>query len=83
MARTILADQFGCLPAEQDDVAAFIGDSPNDEPMFAAFPLSVGVNNVLCFTNQIKHHPKFVTKGRSGDGFLEFAERLLAARLGA
>nr|WP_269933554.1 HAD-IIB family hydrolase [Aminobacter sp. HY435] len=82
MSRAVLADEFSCPPTEQSAVVAFTGDSPNDEPMFGAFPLSIGVANVLDFNSQIADKPKFVTDGHSGDGFVEFAERLLAAKLG-
>lgn len=56
----------------------FCGDSPNDEPMFEFFKNSVGVNNVLGFEDRLKNFPKFVTKGRSGAGFVEAADALLA-----
>lgn len=58
----------------------FIGDSPNDEPMFQFFPLSVGVANIQSQLHRIKHKPAFVTPSRGGDGFVEMADRLLAVR---
>ncbi|MET0605621.1 MAG: HAD-IIB family hydrolase [Beijerinckiaceae bacterium] len=58
----------------------FVGDSPNDEPMFGAFSLSVGVANIRRFADRLLSNPKFVTVASSGDGFVELAERLLAAR---
>jgi len=55
----------------------FIGDSPNDEPLFAAFDMSVGVSNLTPFLDRIQSPPKWITNGESGNGFVEFAEKLL------
>ncbi|MGG5808555.1 HAD-IIB family hydrolase [Falsiroseomonas sp. CW058] len=59
---------------------AFIGDSPNDAPMFARVPLSVGVANIRPFLSAIAAPPAFVTRGEGGAGFVEFAEAVLQAR---
>ena len=61
---------------------AFVGDSPNDEPMFGFFDCSVGVANVRDFT-AIRALPRYVTQGRGGSGFAEFADYLIRARAGA
>lgn len=58
----------------------FVGDSPNDSPMFAFFPYSVGVANVRDFNETELEQPAFVTKQRGGAGFVEVAELLLASR---
>ncbi len=55
----------------------YIGDSPNDEPMFEAFERSVGVANIQKFQSQIKHLPKWVTLSESGAGFCEVVDRLI------
>jgi hypothetical protein len=55
----------------------FAGDSPNDEPMFAYFPNSVGVANLANFIDRLKSPPTWVTAKPSGEGFREMAERLL------
>ena len=60
------------------DGCVFVGDSPNDQPMFAAFPVSVGVANVRRFWNDLQDKPRFVTKGESGAGFAELVRALLA-----
>jgi HAD superfamily hydrolase (TIGR01484 family) len=54
----------------------FAGDSPNDEPMFAAFEESVGVANVRKFLSQMKHPPKYITSQEMGAGFSELARFL-------
>ncbi|WP_372622263.1 HAD family hydrolase [Falsiroseomonas sp.] len=68
-------------PLEQAlDRAAFLGDSPNDAPLFAALPLSVGVANIAPFLPGIAAAPAYVTAGAGGAGFVEFADAVLAAR---
>jgi HAD superfamily hydrolase (TIGR01484 family) len=68
-------------PLEQAlDRAAFLGDSPNDAPLFAAVPLSVGVANIAPFLPGIAAPPAYVTAGAGGAGFVEFAEAVLKAR---
>jgi HAD superfamily hydrolase (TIGR01484 family) len=55
----------------------FVGDSPNDQPMFAAFAVSVGVANVRRFWGDLAHKPRFVTRGHSGRGFAELVGALV------
>ena len=62
------------------DRVAYLGDSPNDAPLFAAVPLSVGVANIAPFLPGLADPPAFVTRGAGGAGFVEFADALLAAR---
>lgn len=62
------------------DRVAFIGDSPNDAPMFARLPLSVGVANIRPFLPGLAAPPAYVTRAEGGAGFVEFAEAVLAAR---
>lgn len=62
------------------DCVVFSGDSPNDEPMFKYFPMSVGVANVNDVAHLIASKPAYITTKKSGDGFVELAERLLALR---
>jgi len=57
----------------------FIGDSPNDAPMFAFFENAVGVANVRDCSDRLTTAPAYVTKARGGAGFVEMAEWLLAA----
>lgn len=58
----------------------FVGDSPNDAPMFSAFENSVGVANVRAFADRMDHLPAWVTSKAGGAGFAELADRLLGAR---
>jgi HAD superfamily hydrolase (TIGR01484 family) len=80
MARTLLRDEFGIDVDAERDRFIFIGDSPNDAPMFEHFPYSVGVANVRAFGGRIATPPAYVTERESGAGFAELAAHLLAAR---
>lgn len=78
MVRRCLDEVFGQDLDAINDRCVFVGDSPNDQPMFRHFRHSVGVANVRDFA--LDHPPAWVTASRSAQGFLELAERLLAAR---
>jgi len=56
---------------------AFFGDSQNDEPMFQAFPFSVGVRNVERFLDRLVHKPAWITEASGGDGFVEGVRALI------
>jgi HAD superfamily hydrolase (TIGR01484 family) len=56
----------------------FFGDSPNDEPMFAYFPVSCGVANVRPFVSAMKHLPAYVAAHESGLGFAEAVDHFLS-----
>lgn len=56
----------------------FIGDSPNDVPMFRFFPYSVGVANILKFKEKVTHLPTWVTRKEGGYGFAEMVDSILA-----
>ena len=58
----------------------FVGDSPNDSPMFDYFPYAVGVANVRDFAGRLEHEPKYVTRASAGAGFIELADFLLAVK---
>ncbi len=57
----------------------YAGDSPNDEPMFEYFPNSVGVANILEFTDILTHKPALITEKEGGYGFTQLANHLLSA----
>ncbi|HEX4524035.1 MAG TPA: HAD-IIB family hydrolase [Casimicrobiaceae bacterium] len=80
MTRILLGDEFGIDMDAERDHFIFVGDSPNDAPMFKHFPYSVGVANVRAFTGRIATPPAYVTECDSGAGFAELAAHLLAAR---
>ena len=58
----------------------FIGDSPNDAPMFGYFPHAIGVANVRDFESELAHRPTYVAGKRCGAGFRECVDFLLASK---
>lgn len=71
-----------CFEIEVDDTAernriVYVGDSPNDAPMFGFFPNAVGVANVADFLDDMDALPQWITQGRGGGGFAELAEILI------
>ena len=80
MTRRLFAEVLGEDLEAHRDRYVFIGDSPNDAPMFAFFPNAVGVANVRDFAEELATLPAYVTQGRGGGGFAELAGALIAAR---
>jgi HAD superfamily hydrolase (TIGR01484 family) len=74
MAELFLSQRFGWAGGRAEVV--FVGDSPNDEPMFAAFPLACAVANVRRYADLIRHPPRFIASQEGGEGFAEIAETL-------
>ena len=83
MTRTLMQERYGVDLARDQSGYLFVGDSPNDAPMFRFFSNSVGVANVADFGARITDAPAYVTSRRSGEGFVEVAELLLGANHGA
>lgn len=75
-----LKSEHNLSDAEALKKCIFVGDSPNDEPMFAKFPHSFGVANVKKFANQMKTLPAYVSSSEGGQGFTEIAEQILSHR---
>jgi HAD superfamily hydrolase (TIGR01484 family) len=80
MTRVMMREVFALDLEREREVCLFIGDSPNDAPMFGFFPVSVGVANVMDFADRLAAPPAYVTRARAGDGFAEMAEQVLRAR---
>ena len=80
MTRTLFAREFGMALQDHLDEILFIGDSPNDEPMFGFFRHSVGVANIQSQLHRLTRRPAWLTPSRGGAGFVELANHLLAAR---
>jgi hypothetical protein len=77
--RLFMREVFNFDLDQRKDECVFVGDSPNDAPMFAFFPHSVGVANVSEFGESLSAFPAYVTEGRSGAGFVEVADALLVS----
>ena len=71
----------GCpVPAPSLDEWIYIGDSPNDEPLFEKFSYSVGVANLKKYLSQLTHRPTWITDDESGAGFTELTRTLIQSR---
>lgn len=79
-SRAMMAELFGVDLARDAAAWVFSGDSPNDAPMFGFFPNAVGVANVADFADRLAHRPRWITRARSGAGFVELARALIDAR---
>jgi HAD superfamily hydrolase (TIGR01484 family) len=80
MTEQFLAGRFGWRGGAGDQEIIFTGDSPNDEPMFARFPLTCAVANIRRYAALIRHEPAFIASREYGEGFAEIAETLLRKR---
>jgi HAD superfamily hydrolase (TIGR01484 family) len=80
MCERLLVERFDTSREALGERAAFIGDSPNDAPMFRSFPCSIGVANLQRFFDALEAYPRWITRQNGGLGFRELADRLLAAR---
>lgn len=76
-----LKDRYNLSSPEQiQKEVIFIGDSPNDEPMFKYFQNSVGVSNIAEFLDEIKFKPRYITQKPGGLGFQEFSKTLIQTK---
>ena len=78
--RRLMREEFRADLDAEREAYAFVGDSPNDVPMFAFFSHSIGVANVREFAGRLAHEPRYVTAAAAGAGFREVADFLLAVR---
>ena len=78
MTKKFLGEEFGLSEQDMKDQCVFVGDSPNDEPMFEYFPLSFAVSNIKVFENDLQFLPTFVSAGEGGEGFAEIAGRFVS-----
>jgi HAD superfamily hydrolase (TIGR01484 family) len=76
-SRALLARHFDLDPGANPAAAVFVGDSPNDASMFAAFPKCVGVANVRTYAGRMTAEPRYVTQAAFGAGFAELVAHLL------
>ena len=79
MTKQFAADCLGVDLGDAEGNFIFIGDSPNDAPMFTFFSHAVGVANVRDFEDRLEIAPTYVTKNKNGAGFAELATFLIDA----
>ena len=80
MTRLFLSEALGIDLDADPHRFVFVGDSPNDQPMFAFFPASVGVANLRRFLPTLTSPPRWLTAAEGGQGFAELARLLLDTR---
>lgn len=80
MTRILMDERFGVDLGRERERVVFVGDSPNDAPMFDFFPHAVGVANLKRFAGHLDAEPAYVTRAEAGAGFAEVAQALIAAR---
>jgi HAD superfamily hydrolase (TIGR01484 family) len=80
MSERFLAESFDIRLEKDLNRIAYCGDSPNDAPMYAVFPLGIGVANIRPYAKLMAHLPNYVTTGEGGHGFAEFADAVLKSR---
>lgn len=80
MTRRMMSEFFGVDLDAAKSAYAFIGDSPNDAPMFDYFPTAVGVANLRDLAHRCPSLPKWITEAPRSRGFIELAEAILAAK---
>jgi HAD superfamily hydrolase (TIGR01484 family) len=81
-AKRFLEEQSGTPFAAAGEQALFVGDSPNDEPLFAGFPHTIAVANIRAFLDRIDHLPEYVTTADASEGFVEAVRIILTRRAG-
>ncbi len=77
MTRILFEEVFQTSLDRIKEEVIFIGDSPNDGPMFAFFPNSVGVANVRQSEGRLASAPAWITSQEGGYGFAEMVNGLL------
>ena len=76
-ARWIVERLYGRRLDDEVDRWVYVGDSTNDQAMFQAFALSIGVANLMQFADRLTIWPKYITRAERGAGFAEVADSLL------
>jgi len=79
-ARWMVRTLFGRNLDDELERWVYVGDSTNDQLMFAHFPHSIGVANIHRFDAQLVHWPRYQTASERGAGFAEVACAILAGR---
>jgi len=80
MSRLLLQEAFDIDMDAARSQIVFVGDSPNDSPMFGFFPNAVGVANVFRYRDRLTAKPTWVTQKAGGEGFAELVDILVADR---
>ena len=77
MSERFFREYLGVEAAAAMAGIVYVGDSPNDAPMFEVFEMTVGVANVADYADRMTHLPRWITAGRGSHGFCELAAAIL------
>ena len=82
MTHLFLHEKYGWEESKSGSFkeVVFVGDSPNDEPMFESFPLACAVANIQRYGKYITNFPAFTASKECGDGFAEIADTIISLR---
>lgn len=76
MSERLLKERFGLDDQRIQQEVAYIGDSANDESMFAYLKHTFGVANIHPWLPRMQAHPREIMTRPGGHGFNELASRL-------
>ncbi len=77
----VFLKDYAAKSVEQlQDKILYVGDSPNDEPMFRGLKNTVAVANIRAYESILKSPPQYITTERSADGFKELVQTVLLKR---
>jgi len=79
MTKRLMAEIFDTDLDDGVGQYAYIGDSPNDAPMFKYFPNAVGVANLRELQDRCPDLPAWITPSERSAGFVELAETILGS----
>ena len=78
MTRLMFEEIFNVNLDQVKNKVMYLGDSPNDSPMFEFFRHSVGVANLRKFERLMPCKPRWITEKEGGYGFAEMVKFLLS-----
>jgi HAD superfamily hydrolase (TIGR01484 family) len=79
MTKRLMAEVFDVSLDGDNSAYAYIGDSPNDAPMFMFFSNAVGVANLRELEDRCPDLPAWITSLPRSAGFVEMADAILDA----
>lgn len=78
--KALMLGQYGVDLDRECMQVVFVGDAPNDAPMFEYFSHSVDVTNVRNFVEKMDAQSTFVSTELCGNRFSELVELLIFTR---
>lgn len=78
MAEQFLTHRYELSRTQIDQYCAYVGDAPNDEPMFAWLSRTFGVANIRDHLPDMTHRPATILPRPGGLGFADLVQQMLA-----